>query len=79
MQKKDVATGDESTTLMECGVCWEIVHPACLKSKDNLEGEGVVNEDLPNSWICVKCNADGKQQHLKVGMTLCCLINVWII
>ena len=34
-----------------------------------MEGEGVVNEDLPNSWICFKCNTDGKERHLKVRMS----------
>lgn len=62
---KDTHQKDETSTLMECGICWEIVHPNCLKGKENMEGEGVVNEDLPNSWICFKCNKDGKEQHLK--------------
>lgn len=56
------------STLMECGICWEIVHPNCLKTKENLEGEGTINEDLPNSWICIKCNTDGKEKYLKVGL-----------
>ena len=62
------SSGDETSTLMECGICWEIVHPNCLKGKENLEGEGMVNEDLPNSWICLKCHTDGKERHLKVGI-----------
>uniref|UniRef100_A0A8B9RKZ2 Lysine-specific demethylase 2B n=1 Tax=Astyanax mexicanus TaxID=7994 RepID=A0A8B9RKZ2_ASTMX len=41
--------------LMECSICNEIIHPACLK-----EAGGVVNEELPNSWECPKCNHAGK-------------------
>ncbi|XP_013394792.1 lysine-specific demethylase 2B [Lingula anatina] len=54
---------DETTTsLMECGICWEIVHPTCLRLKEeSLASEGVVNEDLPNSWECPKCCDGGKQ------------------
>ena len=60
-------SGEMISTLMECGICWEIVHPNCLKKKyENLEGDGAVNEDLPNSWICPKCSNDGKEKHLKV-------------
>ncbi|GFO37758.1 lysine-specific demethylase 2b-like [Plakobranchus ocellatus] len=58
---------DISTSLMECGICWEIVHPRCLRKKhENLENEGVVNEDLPNSWECLKCCNEGRQGQLKV-------------
>ena len=55
------------TTLMECGICWEIVHPVCVR--DASQGhrmEGNVNEDLPNSWECPKCCGDGKQGQSKV-------------
>uniref|UniRef100_A0A8B9RKK7 Lysine-specific demethylase 2B n=1 Tax=Astyanax mexicanus TaxID=7994 RepID=A0A8B9RKK7_ASTMX len=41
--------------LMECSICNEIIHPACLKVTG-----GVVNEELPNSWECPKCNHAGK-------------------
>ncbi|XP_072514412.1 lysine (K)-specific demethylase 2Bb isoform X2 [Salminus brasiliensis] len=41
--------------LMECSICNEIIHPACLK-----EVGGLVNEELPNCWECPKCNHAGK-------------------
>ncbi|XP_067440589.1 lysine (K)-specific demethylase 2Aa isoform X3 [Thunnus thynnus] len=44
-------TGDPSLTLMECSNCAQIVHPACL----TVQGEGVVNKDLPSCWECPKC------------------------
>ncbi|KAL5016594.1 hypothetical protein ScPMuIL_006183 [Solemya velum] len=54
------------STLMECGICWEIVHPNCLSKKyDNLDNEGAVNEDLPNQWECPKCCNSGKQGQIK--------------
>ncbi|KAG1701334.1 Lysine-specific demethylase 2B [Nymphon striatum] len=44
----------ESTSLMECSQCWEILHPECINVKyPGIEGN--VNEDLPNSWECPKC------------------------
>ncbi|XP_062590943.1 lysine-specific demethylase 2A-like isoform X1 [Saccostrea cucullata] len=58
------------TTLMECCICWEINHPECLRKKlENLESEGVINEDSPNSWECPKCCQDGKQGLLKGRFT----------
>ena len=61
--------GETTTTLMECGICWEIVHPSCLRQKyENLDNEGTINEDLPNSWECPKCCHDGKQGQLKVSV-----------
>ena len=63
--------GDDSappTSLMECGICWEIVHPTCMAEKfPNLSHEGIVNEDLPSSWECPKCCDGGKQGQMKVG------------
>ncbi|KAL0267255.1 UNVERIFIED_CONTAM: hypothetical protein PYX00_009581 [Menopon gallinae] len=50
---------DSPSTLMECSVCYEIAHPECY-SKAFPGLEGVVNEDLPNSWECPKCCKDGK-------------------
>ncbi|XP_060908954.1 lysine (K)-specific demethylase 2Aa isoform X2 [Labrus mixtus] len=44
-------TGDASLVLMECSNCAQIVHPACL----TVQGEGVVNKDLPSCWECPKC------------------------
>ena len=57
------------SSLMECGICWEIVHPTCLERKHPQLAEvtGIVNEDLPNSWECPKCCDDGKQGQLKVS------------
>ncbi|KAM3852083.1 lysine-specific demethylase 2A isoform 1-T1 [Vipera latastei] len=37
--------------LMECCICNEIVHPGCLQ----MDGEGLLNEELPNCWECPKC------------------------
>ncbi|XP_078680561.1 lysine-specific demethylase 2A-like isoform X1 [Branchiostoma floridae x Branchiostoma belcheri] len=51
---------DSDTSLMECVICGEIVHPDCLQC----EGEGVVNEDLPNSWECPKCSLEGKTEKM---------------
>ncbi|XP_061534365.1 lysine (K)-specific demethylase 2Aa isoform X2 [Phycodurus eques] len=44
-------TGDGFFTLMECSNCAQIVHPACL----TVQGEGVINKDLPSCWECPKC------------------------
>ncbi|XP_040001620.1 lysine (K)-specific demethylase 2Aa isoform X2 [Xiphias gladius] len=44
-------SGDPSLTLMECSNCAQIVHPACL----TVQGEGLVNKDLPSCWECPKC------------------------
>ncbi|XP_060587380.1 lysine-specific demethylase 2A-like isoform X2 [Ruditapes philippinarum] len=56
---------DYSSALMECGICWEIVHPLCLRKKnENLNNDGILNEDLPNSWKCSKCCFDGKEGKL---------------
>ncbi|XP_076876010.1 lysine (K)-specific demethylase 2Bb isoform X2 [Brachyhypopomus gauderio] len=49
--------------LMECSICNEILHPACLKVEVGdgvVEVDGVVNEELPNCWECPKCNHAGK-------------------
>jgi len=55
--------------LMECGICWKIVHPKCHKEKYNISTEGVINEDLPNSWECPKCVEEGKHGQLKVSVS----------
>ncbi|XP_061417833.1 lysine-specific demethylase 2B isoform X4 [Lethenteron reissneri] len=65
--KEDAAEGEEekfSMTLMECSICNEIVHPACLKIDDK---EGVINDELPNCWECPKCNQEGKTGKQKRG------------
>ncbi|XP_060069633.1 lysine-specific demethylase 2B-like [Ylistrum balloti] len=64
--KESEGSDETITTLMECGICWEIVHPPCIRLKfENLDNNGKVNEDLPNSWECPKCCHDGKQGQLK--------------
>ncbi|XP_032823368.1 F-box/LRR-repeat protein 19-like isoform X3 [Petromyzon marinus] len=65
--KEEAAEGEEekfSMTLMECSICNEIVHPACLKIDDK---EGVINDELPNCWECPKCNQEGKTGKQKRG------------
>ncbi|KAJ8888157.1 hypothetical protein PR048_007644 [Dryococelus australis] len=47
------------STLMECSICYEIIHPSCSETRYP-ELEGMVNEDLPNSWECPKCCSEGK-------------------
>ncbi|KAL8580311.1 hypothetical protein ACOMHN_030935 [Nucella lapillus] len=55
-----------TATLMECGICWEICHPTCLRDTfEAVEIEGNINEDLPSSWECIKCVNGGKQGQLK--------------
>uniref|UniRef100_A0A8C5B9B1 [histone H3]-dimethyl-L-lysine(36) demethylase n=1 Tax=Gadus morhua TaxID=8049 RepID=A0A8C5B9B1_GADMO len=58
--KEDTVEAEEdkvSLMLMECSICNEILHPACLKVKDS---GGVVNDELPNCWECPKCSHAGK-------------------
>ncbi|XP_063291047.1 lysine-specific demethylase 2A isoform X1 [Pelobates fuscus] len=50
---------DFERKLMECSVCNEIVHPGCLE----MDGEGLLSDELPNYWECPKCY-DG-QKHMK--------------
>ncbi|NWH95522.1 KDM2A demethylase, partial [Aegithalos caudatus] len=42
---------DFEKKLMECCICNEIVHPGCLQ----MDGEGLLNDELPNCWECPKC------------------------
>lgn len=42
---------DFEKKLMECSVCNEIVHPGCLE----MDGEGLLSDELPNYWECPKC------------------------
>ncbi|KAF4518543.1 hypothetical protein B566_EDAN004287 [Ephemera danica] len=54
------------SSLMECSVCYEIIHPACVRLADGTPStEGQVNEDMPNSWECPKCCHDGKNMEYK--------------
>ncbi|XP_048844923.1 lysine-specific demethylase 2B-like isoform X2 [Brienomyrus brachyistius] len=65
--KEDTLDEEEdkfSVMLMECSICNEIVHPACLEVKD---AGGVVNDELPNCWECPKCNHAGKTGKQKRG------------
>ena len=48
-------------------MCWEIVHVPCLQQKyENLNSEGVVNEDVRQQWECPKCTHDTTQGQLQV-------------
>ncbi|XP_068111653.1 lysine-specific demethylase 2A isoform X2 [Hyperolius riggenbachi] len=42
---------DFERKLMECSSCNEIVHPGCL----DMDGEGLLSDELPNYWECPKC------------------------
>ncbi|KAJ1523891.1 hypothetical protein ONE63_010445 [Megalurothrips usitatus] len=55
---------DSPSSLMECSVCYEIAHPDCVRKKYT-EYDGVVNEDLPNSWECPRCCQEGKNVEYK--------------
>ncbi|XP_061502317.1 jmjC domain-containing histone demethylation protein 1 [Anopheles gambiae] len=47
------------SALMECSVCYEISHPDCAQ-RAAPEAQGIVNDDLPNSWECPSCCKSGK-------------------
>ncbi|GLH03864.1 JmjC domain-containing histone demethylation protein 1 [Gryllus bimaculatus] len=55
---------ETASSLMECSVCYEIIHPDCI-AKQCPDSDGIVNEDLPNSWECPKCCKDGKNIEYK--------------
>ncbi|XP_015376816.1 PREDICTED: jmjC domain-containing histone demethylation protein 1 [Diuraphis noxia] len=55
------AAKDTPSQLMECSVCFEIVHPDCLLKQPIYTNTGTYNEDLPNSWECPKCCKEGKE------------------
>ncbi|XP_054826546.1 lysine-specific demethylase 2A isoform X1 [Eublepharis macularius] len=48
---KNEDSQDFEKKLMECCICNEIVHPGCLQ----MDGEGILNDELPNCWECPKC------------------------
>jgi len=48
-------TRTSESNLMECSLCWSIVHPNCIFAKVNPKTIGIVNDDLPNSWECPIC------------------------
>lgn len=56
------------STLMECSVCYEIAHADCAQkaNSETSQVNGVVNEDLPNSWECPTCCVSGKNNDYKV-------------
>ncbi|CAB3360728.1 Hypothetical predicted protein [Cloeon dipterum] len=55
------------SSLMECSVCFEIMHPKCAVSRlpPGIQATGQVNEDMPNSWECPLCCKEGKNQDYK--------------
>ncbi|XP_029430803.1 lysine-specific demethylase 2A isoform X2 [Rhinatrema bivittatum] len=57
-------TQDFEKKLMECSLCNEIVHPGCLQ----MDGEGVLNEELPNCWECPKCNQGDNSDKVSIKM-----------
>lgn len=61
-EKDAEGSEEEASSLMECSICWEIVHPECLSSKSAVQDDGSISDDLPNSWECPKCcqTANGK-------------------
>ena len=68
-------SGDPVMTLMECNACWKIVHPQCLReSYPQLNHEGVINNELPNSWECPKCCDSGAPKNIRVPTLIGCLL-----
>ena len=62
---------DWSQWLMECRVCYQLVHPACLASSTpDLTHAGVLDEDLLSSWDCGRCCETGLQGHNRVSQSL---------
>ncbi|KAJ8683024.1 hypothetical protein QAD02_018816 [Eretmocerus hayati] len=50
------------SSLMECSVCFEIVHPKCT----NQDLEDIpISDDLPNSWECPNCCESGRNLDSK--------------
>lgn len=67
-QAKHQLTNDQGpSTLMECSVCYEIAHPDCAEKAigSDQKMNGIVNEDLPNSWECLSCCVSGKNTDYK--------------
>lgn len=56
------------SALMECSVCYEISHPDCAQRLAP-EINGIVNEDLPNSWECPTCCKSGKNTDYRVSLS----------
>ncbi|XP_030041680.1 lysine-specific demethylase 2A isoform X2 [Microcaecilia unicolor] len=57
-------TQDFQKKLMECSLCNEIVHPGCLQ----MDGAGLLNEELPNCWECPKCYQDDNSDKVSIKM-----------
>ncbi|KAK9745105.1 PHD-finger [Popillia japonica] len=60
---------ESASTLMECSVCYEIAHPACVQRLCP-QFTGFINEDMPNSWECPMCcklgkNTDYRPRHFR--------------
>lgn len=51
-------------SLFECCICFKVSHLKCLSSKYE-EVEGIVNEDVPNSWECPECVKLGYNKDYK--------------
>jgi len=68
----DIGDDDDwSQWLMECRICYEMVHPACLvMSSPDLAHSGVFDEDFPSSWDCARCCTRGLQGTNRVSSSL---------
>jgi F-box/leucine-rich repeat protein 10/11 len=51
---------NDPSNLMECSVCFEIVHPDCLFKHSVFTNIGNNNLYMFNSWECPKCCMEGK-------------------
>ncbi|XP_042220286.1 uncharacterized protein LOC121865035 isoform X3 [Homarus americanus] len=52
------------SSLFECCVCFKISHLKCISNKFP-DADGIVNEDLPNSWECPECVKEGYNKEYK--------------
>ncbi|UYV65445.1 KDM2A [Cordylochernes scorpioides] len=63
---EDGVTEEDGPSLMECSLCWEIVHPSCLQvQQPELPRDCPINDDLPSSWQCPKCYHGGAPEEVK--------------
>uniref|UniRef100_A0A670IW35 Lysine-specific demethylase 2B n=1 Tax=Podarcis muralis TaxID=64176 RepID=A0A670IW35_PODMU len=75
---KNEDSQDFEKKLMECCICNEIVHPGCLQ----MDGEGLLNDELPNCWECPKCykGDESEKGQVRNGFSnigtclLCCML-----
>ncbi|KAG5680189.1 hypothetical protein PVAND_009714 [Polypedilum vanderplanki] len=68
--KLQAANEGSPSSLMECSVCYDIIHPDCAQKAFETNVKGIINEDLPNSWECPSCcesgkNADYRPRHFR--------------